>query len=222
MTITASGYTTIIPNNRAFTALKSDGTVSSWGGATFGGNGAPTVSGYITVKSTGFAFAAMKPATATSVSDYYYPTGGAKLVSIPSLLPPTNISISGGRSQIFINFTSAANATSYKVLYGISGAGSTITYDLSQTITSTGQAITNLSGGTYYSIQVAASNGSTLSAYSAAYKIRTIPSTPQDISMTGNIKKVNISFAQSNGSTSYTIKYKKASASQFTSVSITV
>ena len=48
------------PNRYAFAALKSDGSITAWGGSSYGGSGAPTDSGYTHINSTRFAFAALK------------------------------------------------------------------------------------------------------------------------------------------------------------------
>ncbi len=63
-------------NFSAFAALKSDGSISSWGNSSYGGSNAPTDSGYKKIYSTRYAFAALKEDGSISVwgdSDY----GGA-------------------------------------------------------------------------------------------------------------------------------------------------
>ena len=48
------------PNIGAFAALKADGSITAWGNTSFGGSGAPTDSGYVSIASTYSAFAALK------------------------------------------------------------------------------------------------------------------------------------------------------------------
>ncbi len=57
---TDSGYTAIYSTERAFAAVKSDGSITAWGNASYGGTGAPTDSGYTAIYSTDRAFAALK------------------------------------------------------------------------------------------------------------------------------------------------------------------
>ena len=46
------------PNNYAFAALKSDGSITAWGSSSQGGLGAPTDFGYISIYPNAYAFAA--------------------------------------------------------------------------------------------------------------------------------------------------------------------
>ncbi|MBA4450408.1 hypothetical protein FHK94_12880, partial [Cylindrospermopsis raciborskii CS-506_D] len=59
-----SGVTQIFSNDEAFAALKSDGSVVTWGDSSFGGDSSSVssrlTSGVTQIFSTGYAFAALK------------------------------------------------------------------------------------------------------------------------------------------------------------------
>jgi hypothetical protein len=60
---TNSGYIEIYSNERAFAALKADGSITTWGSLKYGGKNAPnapTEKGYTKIYSTTNAFAALK------------------------------------------------------------------------------------------------------------------------------------------------------------------
>jgi hypothetical protein len=55
-----NGYTKIYSTERAFAALKADGSITAWGRSDEGGTGAPSDNGYTKIYSAGYAFAALK------------------------------------------------------------------------------------------------------------------------------------------------------------------
>ena len=66
------------PNFYAFTAMKADGSIYSWGDSSYGGSGEPTDSGYTQVYSTNGAFAALKAdGSITAWGDSSYGGSGA-------------------------------------------------------------------------------------------------------------------------------------------------
>ena len=51
---------TVSPNNGAFAMLLADGSVVAWGNAGYGGTGAPTDKGYVSISTNRYAFCALK------------------------------------------------------------------------------------------------------------------------------------------------------------------
>lgn len=89
----SSNVVSIYATDLAFAALKSNGSVVTWGAD--GGNSS-SVSGQITsggamIFSNGGSFALLKPATSVTLSDYYYPSGGSKIVFKPEVEPEPEI-----------------------------------------------------------------------------------------------------------------------------------
>jgi fibronectin type 3 domain-containing protein len=120
---------------------------------------------------------------------------------------PTNLTASGGNTQVTLNWTGSAGATSYKV-YRATTAGGEGTTPIASGITGTTYTNTGLTNGTTYYFKVAAVNvngtGSQSGEASAVPNI-SAPAAPTGLSAAAGNTQISLTWSASSGATSYSV-----------------
>ena len=132
---------------------------------------------------------------------------------------PTGLAGSSPTSSgLSLSWTGSTGATSYTVSYQPSGgSSSTVTG-----IITNSTAITGLSAGTVYTINVTAVNTYGNSAASSNITYGTLPSAPTGLSATApSTSQINLSWTSVTGATTYSVSYQPSGGSYSTTTGIT-
>lgn len=132
---------------------------------------------------------------------------------------PTGLAGSSPTSSgLSLSWNGSTGATSYTVSYQPSGgSSSTVTG-----ITTNSTAITGLSAGTVYTINVTAVNTYGSSAASSNITYGTLPSAPTGLSATApSTSQINLSWTSVTGATTYSVSYQPSGGSYSTTTGIT-
>jgi fibronectin type 3 domain-containing protein len=126
---------------------------------------------------------------------------------------PTNLTATAGNTQVTLNWSASAGATSYNVYRGTSAGGESGTPVVTG-LTSTTYTNTGLTNGTTYFFTVKAVNLAGMSPASNEASTTpqpSIPPAPTGLSATAGNTQVSLSWAGSSGATSYNV-YRGATA----------
>ena len=135
------------------------------------------------------------------------PAGGespySSLVYVIPISPiPTGFASTTGSESVTLSWNTSSGATSYKVIYGLSGV-----YDLSASFTGLSGYLGGLTAGSWYNFKIAAVNGGGQSPYSAAIYDNPITAIPTGLTATSLVESALLSWNIVTGATSYKVYY---------------
>jgi fibronectin type 3 domain-containing protein len=173
-----------------------------------------------TALATGVTSAAYTDATAVNGTTYYYVitatnTGGTSGKSNeasatpepPAPAAPTNLTATGGNSQVSLTWTASSGATSYSVYRGTAAGGESTTA-LAAGLTSAAYTDATAVKGTTYYYEVSANNAGGASGKSneaSATPALAAPSAPTNLAATASNSQVSLTWTLSAGATAYSI-----------------
>jgi hypothetical protein len=145
-------------------------------------------------------------------------------VTFTTLTPcgvPTGVAVSGvTATSATVNWTAVSGATAYTVRYRIVGAAS---WTSATSITNT-LALSGLTSGSNYEVQVSNTCGSGVSAYTASANFTTLVNCgmPTNVAASGiTTTGATITWTAVSGATSYTVRYRIVGAASWSSTTVT-
>ena len=141
---------------------------------------------------------------------------GAFQTPTPPPVQPTGVTATAGDTQVTVNWSPVAGASSYKIYYGTT-AGVTASSTTNVASAVSPQTITGLNDGTAYYFVVTALNAageSIVSSEQSATPVLPPPAKPAGIIVSGGDGKVTISWSAAAGASSYNVYYSQTSGQE--------